>query len=91
MCRRVTTCIFLVIITDIYESHRYYWYLVSAEPRGVDLVAYGGDFVVAYRSDLQQASCGIIHIACSLQRKFLRSELVISIVTYISQYLSLVA
>ena len=52
---------------------------------------YGGDFVVAYRSDLQQASCGIIYIVFLLQRKLLRSELVISILTYISQYLSLVA
>ena len=80
-----------MIITDIYESHRYYWYLVSAESRGVDVVTYGGDFVVAYRSDLQQVSCGIIYIVFSLQRIFLRSEFVISIVTYISQYLSLVA
>ena len=34
---------------------------------GVDLVTYDGDFVVAYRSDLQQASCGIIYIVFSLQ------------------------
>ena len=84
----------------VYISGDNHWYLWQSPillvfgarwATGVDLVTYDGDFVVAYRSDLQQASCGIIHIACSLQRKFLRSELVISIVTYISQYLSLVA